>query len=849
MRGKKPLRLKRWSACALLAGVLGFAAWLGGCQTGRTKIRKVPNPNVILISIDTCRADRLSCYGHPGKTTPHIDALAEQAVLFSEVSSPVPMTLPAHASMLTGTIPPYHGVRHNDGYKVSAGNLTVAEILKERGYKTGAVIGAFVLDSQFGLDQGFDFYDDVFEEKKENVHGGNVERRGEEVSRVAIRWLEENRDERFFLFIHYYDPHLEYAAPPPYDSTYRDDPYTGEVAYVDHCVGAFLDKLKDLGLFDSALILVTADHGESLYEHDEADHVFFIYQSSLRVPLVIKFPGQTEPRRVNERVGLVDLAPTILGYVDPAAPIPDYMDGEDLTVFLAADARRGAAWESLYYCESIEPTSYRCAPLHGVIGGDWKYIQTLKPELYNLAVDPDEKTNLFESEPVEAARLERDLAAILETAERDLDGENRVVLGAESLARLQSLGYIGSGAAGGRMEGEEYQEDAKDFIATLNETLRAKELDREGRFPEARAICQRILTQRPHLVSLHEALGAIATHEGRMEEAASHYSTYLLKVSEGAKEGRRVPSFDVEKALTNLAGVMLALGRVEEAAKQSEEALRLNPNSGLLHYNVGLVRHQQGRFDEAVERYEKALELDPNLDQARGALAAAKAKEMGPSAASLPKIDADSIEGLLLRAMQQFRAGKGEAALSLVETALKENPKELGPYPEMANALVRQGRPADAIALLSKVLQAFPDHPPSHYTIAFCYMRQGDVRQAVGHLRKTIQAAPDWAEPLMSLAWILATSDDDDIFNGKEAVELATRAVRLTPGDERYDLLDTLAAAYAAAGRFEEAQQTARRAAEILRGAGAPPEAVQEAEERLKRYESRRPFRPSEPSR
>jgi len=846
VRGKKPLRLKRWSACALLGGVIGFAAWLAGCQTARTQIRKVPNPNVILISIDTCRADRLSCYGHPGKTTPNIDALAEQAVLFSEASSPVPMTLPAHASMLTGTIPPSNGVRHNDGYKLSAGDLTLAEILKERGYKTGAVISAFVLDSQFGLDQGFDFYDDVFEEKKENVHGGGVERRGEEVSRVAIRWLEENRDERFFLFIHYYDPHLEYDPPSPYDSTYRDDPYTGEVAYADHCIGAFLDKLKDLGLFDSALILVTGDHAESLHEHDEADHGFFIYQSSLRVPLVIKFPGQKEPRRVNERVGLVDLAPTILGYLD--APIPDTMDGEDLTVFLAADAGRGKEWQSLYYCESIEPTSYRCAPLQGVIDGDWKYIRTLKPELYNLAADPGEKTNLFESEPVEAARLDKELAAILETAERDLHGENQLTLGAESLARLENLGYIGSGAAGGRMEGEEYQEDAKDFIATLNETLRAKELDREGRFSEARAICQRILAQRPHLVSLHEALGSIAMHEGRMEEAASHFSTYLQKISEGAKEGRQIPAFDVEKALTNLAGVMLALGRLEEAAKQSEEALRLNPNSGLLHYNVGLVRHQQGRFDEAVERYEKALELDPNLDQARNALAAAKAKEKGPSAASPPKIDADSIEGLLMRAMQQFMAGKSEEALSLVETALKENPKELSPYPEMANALVRQGRPADAITLLSKVLQAFPDHPPSHYTIAFCYVRQGDVRQAIGHLRKTIQAAPDWAEPLMSLAWILATSDDDDIFNGKEAVELATRAVQLTPGEERYDLLDTLAAAYGAAGRFEEAQQTARRALEVIRRTG-PPQAVQEAGERLKLYESRRPFRPSQPSR
>jgi len=368
---------------------------------------------VVLISIDTLRADRLGCYGFPRPTTPNIDGLALESALFENVISPVPVTLPAHCSMLTGTPPPRHGVRSNFRHILKNSSVTLQEILREAGYETGAVVSSVSLASRTGVNQGFGAYREVL-----GLDAGGeqeIERSCEESNRLALEWLEGRGGERFFLFLHYYDPHREYEPPEPFATEFADDLYAGEVAYADHCVGEFLGHLKRLGLYDSSLIVLTSDHGEMLGEHGERDHTFFIYESALRVPLLFRLPGGGEARRVEALAGLVDLVPTICSLLGVEAP--GGVQGEDLSALVRGGA--GAEGERHLYSESLTPTEYGGNALLGVRTERWKYIQTTRPELYDLEADPGEERNLVLEEPVRAGRLQGRLRAILRESERE----------------------------------------------------------------------------------------------------------------------------------------------------------------------------------------------------------------------------------------------------------------------------------------------------------------------------------------------------------------------------------------------------------------------------------------------
>lgn len=316
----------------LLLGLLGGVGWF--FRRARPATRGTPN--VILISIDTCRADHLSCYGDSRNTTPHMDAFAREGMLFTNVISPVPITLPAHSSMLTGTNPPYHGAHDNIAYQLAESNVTLAEALREHGYETAAFVASFVLDPRFGISQGFETYDAQFHSKP-GVQRFLSQRPAGAVNRVVTTWLGEEPAQPFFLFVHYYDPHYPYTPPEPFASQFADDLYTGEIAYVDSCIGELLGTLGRLAPYDSALIIITGDHGEGLGDHSETRHGYFIYHTTTKVPLIVKFPERREPNRVDEVVGLVDIVPTILEYV--GAPIPPEVRGESLCPYLVNKRR------------------------------------------------------------------------------------------------------------------------------------------------------------------------------------------------------------------------------------------------------------------------------------------------------------------------------------------------------------------------------------------------------------------------------------------------------------------------------------------------------------------------------
>ena len=407
--------------------VAGIGVWLVMARQPQIK-------RVILISIDTCRADHLSCYGFDRATTPQIDAIAGEGILFANAHTPVPLTLPAHCSMLTGTYPIYHKVHANLDYKLGDSHNTLAEILQVQGYDTAAVVSSVVMHHDVGIGQGFDQYFDGPERTF-----GAFEQVGQETTRQAIEFLQQQRQQPFFLFLHYFDPHTEYTPPEPYATEYADDLYSGEIAYTDMCIGQVIDQLKSMGLYESTLIIITSDHGESLGEHNESTHGYYIYQSSIHVPLIIRAPGMKRMQRIDQLVCLVDIVPTILGYLD--LPIPAHIQGFDLSGNSPGNLPE-LQNRDIYY-ESILPArNFDCNPLWGILHDKWSYIHTIRAELYDRQADPRQLNNLAE-ENIQRTRAMHQRLEEMKEQWSSQDGDNQIELDPLTRKQLESLGYLG----------------------------------------------------------------------------------------------------------------------------------------------------------------------------------------------------------------------------------------------------------------------------------------------------------------------------------------------------------------------------------------------------------------------
>jgi arylsulfatase A-like enzyme/Tfp pilus assembly protein PilF len=567
--------------------------------------------NVILISIDTCRADHLSCYGFQHKITPNIDAVADEGVVFENVLSPAPLTLPAHSSMMTGTIPVSHGVHGHKGYRLGESNTTLAEVLKSNGFSTGAVISTFVMDSQFGLNQGFDTYDDSFDEKLSTT--GIVERKGLEASDHAISWIEHHKDESFFLFLHYYDPHADYVPPEPFKTRYASNPYAGEIDYTDYCIGLVIDKLKALGLYDSSLIIITSDHGESLGEHGELTHGYFIYDSVQKVPLIFKHPEKMEPIRISERVGVVDIFPTVCKQLDIETLSETH--GIDLSGYFSK--KKHAPEQRTYYCESLLATRYDCNPLLGVVADNWKYIQTTRPELYDLSKDPGELNNVIENQNQRARILQDELIQILDEQLRQDSGSN-LDLSKQDIQRLESLGYVAG--INEDFEFDQSKDDPKDFLKLhiIDSTVTTRMAT--SNMVSAKEKCVTLMKMYPDYDMVYRYLGIIASGDGDSEKALPHFKKFI-ELSPDKHEG-----------YTDVALTLNTMGRPEEAIGYFNKAIQLEPDLkdnyahlGLTHARLGTSLQIEGKLQEAVEHLTKALQLKPDLTQILNNLAWIKA--------------------------------------------------------------------------------------------------------------------------------------------------------------------------------------------------------------------------------
>lgn len=659
----------------LLVIIVGGVGWLflTPGSTGKEPV------NIVLVSIDTCRPDHLGCYGYQRKTTPNIDAFAKEGILFENVITPIPNTLPAHCSMLTGTVPPYHGVHDNHNYRLPKSNVTLAEVLREHGYTTAGFVSSFVLDSQFGLDQGFDTYDD---DVGEGVGSARVlnERRANAVSAVAGAWLEEHADERFFMFLHYFDPHSPYDPPEPYALRFADNRYAGEIAYVDYHLGKVIEKLKHLGLYDSAMIIVTADHGEGLGEHAETWHGYFIYHSTTKVPLIVKLPGSRKAARVQQTVALIDLFPTILSNV--GIQTPSKVQGRDLSAYFTGGNPSGS--ERYFYSESLVPTKHKCSPLFGLETHEWKYIQASRPELYDLTRDPNETNNVVAMHPRRADSFRERLRTVLTEQTRVIEEDRGLPLDQQSIGRLEALGYVG-GAVQEVFEFDSDKEDPKDFIWVFEKITIATQFLHQGNFAALRDTCLDILAERWETARAHEYLGIVAMEEGQREVASDHYhellrldptsaeahfalgnvaaqegrldeaGTYFseaVRLAEGVDEGSDSLKGTLDRigrihpvlfeARLHLADTFWARRMVDEGIDAYRKALELDTLvimseqfqeiKGSAYLRLGDLLYRKGRYDEAIEAYQSGLELRPGFPPGERALERALAAQEGATA-------------------------------------------------------------------------------------------------------------------------------------------------------------------------------------------------------------------------
>lgn len=573
----------------LLAGAGAVAAWFW-LRGAPPLIERTAEQNVLLITIDTLRADALGSYGGPA-ATPNLDRLAAAGVRFEFAHAHAVVTLPSHTSILTGLYPFEHGIHDNAGYRLPEESLTLAAMLRAEGFATGAFVGAFPLDSRFGLGNGFDVYDDRFGYEEGPSDLTIAERPAEAVIEAARTWI-ESQSGQWFAWVHLFDPHAVYRPPPPFDAHYAASPYHGEVAYTDHALGPLLD-VADAADARPTLVVVTADHGEALGEHGERTHGLFAYEATLRVPLLVAQIGRglavpDEWAVSAEPVRHVDIVPSVLDALSlPASPAlpgrslldPAPVDTEPLSYFEALSASLNRGW----------------APLRGVLAGRDKYIDLPLPELYDLRADPAESSNLVADRAGRARELEALLADL--PASDPLD--RRVAETAEVVERLRSLGY-GEGAAPARNMHTE-DDDPKRLVHLDAAIHRGADLYRRGRPQEAIEVYRDVIAERPDLELAHRHLAYVYWSLGEVEEAVGTLRRVQDAGIASQAAARQLGMYLAESGAADEAVPLL------EALVAGEETPELDPLNAL-----GVAYARRGDHERALETFERVIGLDPD---------------------------------------------------------------------------------------------------------------------------------------------------------------------------------------------------------------------------------------------
>jgi arylsulfatase A-like enzyme/Tfp pilus assembly protein PilF len=602
-----------------------------------------PRPNIVLITLDTTRADRMGFLGSERGLTPNLDEFARRGVVFARAYAQVPLTTPSHATILTGTYPRFNHVNYM-GDPLGKALPFLPEILRRNGYRTAAFVGALVLDPRKlapGFERGFDIYDAGFHRRRGSEDRyRSLERRGEEVVNRALAWLSRQPAGPFFLWVHLYDPHDPYSPPEPYKTRYQAEPYDGEIAYTDSAVGRLLTGLRTRGLFDGALIAVMADHGEAFGEHGENHHGIFLYDETIHVPLLFKLPGQHSSRKVETGVALVDVAPTILQAAH--LPIPSVMQGESLLSFMKLD-QAGAASQpndsnlqrSVYAESAYGHLSFGWSTLRAWRTGKYLYIEAPERELYDQSVDP-----------LAAHNLALDSQAVVDTAAAQIaefyrktkgTAAERTKLSPEQNESLNALGYLSSDSGISGEADNEGGPDPKERIGIANLLYEALVDMEQEQYQEAAPILEQVLKQEPNTPIAFLQLGRAYMSLKEYQKAVTPLRSLVEKKPDDAF------------ARYELGCALVKIGNWDEALPHFEAAVSQMTGSAMMHFYLALVYQRISRMDEATREFQSALRVDPknfpaNLLLGRLFLIQRRATDALPYLRKAAKLRPDSID-------------------------------------------------------------------------------------------------------------------------------------------------------------------------------------------------------------
>ena len=607
-------------------------------------------PSVILITIDTVRADRMGFLGSSRGLTPQLDALASQGIVFERAYSQAPLTPVSHATILSGTYPSFHGVR-DFGSRLPASPPYLPDLFRARGYRTAAFVSSIILDPQNGFapgfERGFDTYDAGFHRNKRGEGRiGSIQRRGEETVTRALAWLEKNRQKPVFLWIHIWDAHDPYDPPEPFKTRYADVLYDGCIAYVDATVGRLLAGLRSAGIYQGALIAVMSDHGESLGDHGENTHGVFLYDSTIRVPLLVKFPdAKFAGQRVSFRVSLVDVAPTILKAI--RAPVPSAMQGES---FLSLIGTKPAADRSSYAENEYSHRGFGWSSLQSLRTGKFLFVKAPTPELYDQAEDPRESHNQFEKNKLAAVRIAAELDKFAKQAAANAPEAARASLDQESVEKLAAMGYVASSQSAASSG-----VDPKTHIRVANDLHEANLKIEEGNETLAIPLLERVVSADPQIPHAQYFLGVAYKEIGQYDKAILHL----------------------------------------------DKAIRLVPDSMMGQYEMALALYAKGELRTAATHLEIVVQHSPDWTDARFSLAAiyARTDRLPDALANLDvtlQLDPDHYRANLLRGRILSLQGDSAGALANLEKAAAVEPKSVEAHQFLSEAYAKLGQEENA---------------------------------------------------------------------------------------------------------------------------------------------------------
>ena len=725
------------------AVILAAALPMGGCA--RPTVPASPpagKPNVLLVTIDTLRADHVGCYGFAGALTPTLDGLAARGGRFATAVAHVPLTGPSHACMLTGLTPLGNGFRDNGGYVISAAVKTAAEDFRQAGYRTAAFVSGFPLDRRFGFDRGFETYDDHFPRGNDRRRTPYVERFADATTDAALRWLQGRHAADaapFFVWIHYYDPHAPYEPPGEFATRFRDAPYDGEIAFADAQLGRLLRAVDDKGALARTVVLATADHGESLGEHGEGTHGLFVYDATLRVPWIVAGPGIAAGRVPSTIARGIDVLPTLLDY--SGLPIPPAVEGRSLRP--ALEGREMA--DAPAYAETLYPErEFGWAALHALRTARFKLIEAPRPELYDLSADPKETANRMADQAGPADELRRKL----ETAMSRAAPEAAAPVDSETAERLGALGYVGGGRP--RPTGGAALRDPKDGARLMPRINRGMSLARTDPAAAIRDLTS-VLAEDPGLLIARRTIAVAYAAAGQHDRAVS-----VLRQLE--KEGQ----LTVEDQIV-LGDNLRFSGRLPEAVEVLERTARENPRFMQPWLSLAEVRIKQGRNVEAAAAYGHVLSLTPDhIEALRGlgdiALLDGRLEEAAARYARVLEVDPADAGAMTKIGVLRMRAGRPDDAIALFRKAVEREPANGEALLYLAGALASTGHPADALPVFERALAAGPRSSMVLNGLGLTRLSLGDRAGAAAALAESLRLDPNQPDVARTLAEIRAGS-------------------------------------------------------------------------------------------